>query len=232
KRGSVMGGSPAPDFQAESDKIKPAVDVQQLAGHKIAFWRREKQYGADQIGFDLRSLDASLLGAYFLIRRIDLSPFRDHETGAHRVDADIVVAQLTRHGPSHSDQSAFRSHVVNVVWIAGQCDVRRNVDNLSLLLLLHIRDDGLGAKPRATYVNGHRFVELFNRHFPERPLPDRHEIGGVIDQNIDSTEAFRGLIHHRFDALFIRYVTFRSDRSAAHVLNRVDHLICAGDIRQ
>src|SRR5262249_31668530 len=123
-------------FPSESDEMEPAIDIQQLAGHKIAFWRREKQYGADQIGFHLRALDASLLGAYFLIRGINLSPFRDHETGADRVDANIVVAQLTGHSPRHSDQSAFRSHVVNIVWIAGQCDVRRNIDNLSLLLLL------------------------------------------------------------------------------------------------
>ena len=78
-------GGVATTFQSESDEMEPAVNVQQLAGHKVAFWRREKQYGADQIGFDLRSLDASLLGAYFLIRGINLSPFRDHETGAHRL---------------------------------------------------------------------------------------------------------------------------------------------------
>src|SRR5215813_10252628 len=142
-----MGWRSGPVFPSESHEMEPAIDIQQLAGHKVAFWRREKQYGADQIGFDLRSLDASLLSAYFLIRGINLSPFSDHETGAHRVDADIVVAQLTCHGPSHSDQSTFRSHIVNIVRIAGQCDVGRNVDNLSLLLLLHIRDDGLGAEP-------------------------------------------------------------------------------------
>src|SRR5262249_21278447 len=136
-----------PLSHSESDEMEPAVDVQQLAGHKVAFWRREKQYGADQIGFDLRSLDASLLGAYFLIRGINLSPFRDHETGAYRVDADIVVAQLTRHGASHRDQRPFRSHIMNIVRIAGQGDVRRNIDNLSLLQLLHVRDDGLGAEP-------------------------------------------------------------------------------------
>src|SRR5262245_48575658 len=96
-----------PLSHSESDETEPAVDVQQLASHKIAFWRREKQYGADQIGFDLRSLDASLLGAYFLIHRINLPPFRDHETGAHRVDADVVVAQFTGHGASHRDQRPF-----------------------------------------------------------------------------------------------------------------------------
>src|SRR5215510_16273134 len=155
-----MGWRSAPVFPCESDEIKPAVDVQQLAGHKIAFWRREKQYGADQIGFDLRSLDASLLGAYFLIRGINLSPFRDHETVAHRVDADVVVAQFTRHGASHRDQRPFRSHVVNVVWIAGQGDVRGNVDDLSLLLLLHMWYDGFGAKPRTANVDRHCFIEL------------------------------------------------------------------------
>src|SRR5215475_7588073 len=113
-----------PLSHSESDEMEPAVDVQQLASHKVAFWRREKQYGSDQIAFDLRSLDASLLGAYLLIRRINLSPFRDHETGAHRVDADIVVAQLTGHSASHRDQSAFRSHIVDVVRIASQGDVR------------------------------------------------------------------------------------------------------------
>src|SRR5262245_66673695 len=105
-----------PLSHSESDETEPAVDVQQLASHKVAFWRSEKQYGADQIGFDLRSLDASLLGAYFLIRRIDLSPFRDHETGAHRVDADHVVSYSTRHDPSHCVQSACRTHVVHVSW--------------------------------------------------------------------------------------------------------------------
>src|SRR5262249_26435577 len=132
-------------FPSESDEMEPAIDIQQLAGHKSAFWRRQKQYGADQIGFDLRSLEASLLGAYFLIRGINLSPFRDNETGAHRVDANIVITQLTGHGTSHRDQRPLRSHIVNVVRIAGQGNVRRNIDDLSLFLPLHIGDDGPGA---------------------------------------------------------------------------------------
>jgi hypothetical protein len=31
--------------------MEPAVHIQQLAGHKIAFWGRSKQYGTDPIGF-------------------------------------------------------------------------------------------------------------------------------------------------------------------------------------
>src|SRR5262249_55013407 len=203
-------------FPSESDEMEPAIDIQQLAGHKIAFWRREKQYGADQIGFDLRSLDASLLGANFLIRGINLSPFRNHETGAHRVDADVVVAQLTRHSASHRDQRPFRSYIMNIVRIAGQCDVRRNVDDLSLLLLLHIRDDGLGAQPRATHVDGHGLIELFNTHFPKRSLPHAHEVSSVIDENIERTELLDRLIDHRLDTFLVRHIAVHTDSRSAH----------------
>lgn len=52
-----------------SHEMKPAVDVEQLAGHEIAFGRGQKEHGADQVVFHLRALDAALIALSFRAKR-------------------------------------------------------------------------------------------------------------------------------------------------------------------
>jgi hypothetical protein len=54
--------------------MKPTADVEELAGHEIAFERGQKEHGADQVVFHLRALDAALLSANFSYSGSTLRP--------------------------------------------------------------------------------------------------------------------------------------------------------------
>src|SRR5262245_30659553 len=67
---------------------------------------------------------------------------------------------------------------------------------------------------------------------PERPLPNGHEVSGVVDENIDSAELLDCLIDHRSYTFLIRHIAAHTNSRSAHILDRPNDWVRAGHVRQ
>jgi hypothetical protein len=98
--------------------MQRTADVEELAGHEIAFERGQKEHGADQIVFHLRALDAALLSANFFIFGIDFAPLSHDEAGLTVftqkrgifLDATLSACLVELTGTRHIDRNGLHSY--------------------------------------------------------------------------------------------------------------------------
>src|SRR5437870_147640 len=81
--------------------------------------------------------------------------------------------------------------------------VRGDVDDLSVVLFLHMGIDGPAAEPYPAYVDVEGLVPFVHVELMERSTLHLLEVGGVVDQYVDATEALRGGSGHRLRRVLV-----------------------------
>ena len=207
-----------------------AADVYRLAGDVARFVGSEK---GDHVADVLRRLFPlhrrrvgdeqveHLAGTFAGIGGIYLGDLRcqcvpevgPYESRAYGVYGDVVRPQILGGQPRQAEHRVLGSRVGRQEGRVAFGSRGRDVDDLAVAALDHVRGDRLAEEEGALDVYVVVAVPLLAGEVGERSADDGAEVAGVVDEDVDGTEALDRLRDEVLTGGFIRYVRGDGDRS-------------------
>ena len=101
---------------------------------------------------------------------------------------------------SQQRHAEFRDEISDFSWNDFEIDRRRHIDDVAPLALDHVRKHGSGCQEGGSSIDGHDQVESFRRSLHNRLPPQG---AGIVDQDVDTSEALDRPSHHRVDLIAV-----------------------------
>ncbi len=118
-------------------------------------------------------------------------PLRPHGAQMHAIDPDAVSAEVARHTPGQSNETAFAGGVVDQMRHTEPQGNAANIDDDAAFLFNHMRDDRFRAPESPVKISIENAPELIEIHLLDR---SSRVNSGVIYKDIDAPE----FLHHLF----------------------------------
>src|SRR5690606_15112753 len=131
------------------------------------------------------------------------------DLGDH-VCADVEASPFDCGTAREAEQAGFHDVVVRVQPGTGLRIDRIEIDDTAATALFEMRQSGLHAPPCAPDDDIHRALEHFVSLLFEQYV--RRQIGGVVDETIETTEFVDGTLDHRVDFAFDTDISRHTDR--------------------